>query len=55
MTSFFSSAIEEGENEDKKYDFGIDLSELRSDLPSDLREKEKEVSQGFILLPVSSV
>ncbi|KAF8360520.1 hypothetical protein PRIPAC_87443 [Pristionchus pacificus] len=48
MTSFFSSAIEEGENEDKKYDFGIDLSELRSDLPSDLREKEKEMDKELL-------
>ncbi|GMS84156.1 hypothetical protein PENTCL1PPCAC_6331 [Pristionchus entomophagus] len=48
MTSFFSSTIDEGENEEKKYDFGIDLSELRRDLPSDLREKEKEVDKEIL-------
>ncbi|GMT14509.1 hypothetical protein PFISCL1PPCAC_5806 [Pristionchus fissidentatus] len=49
MTSFFSSTTVEGENEEKKYyDLGIDLSELRRDLPSDLREKEKEVDKEIL-------
>ncbi|GMR36378.1 hypothetical protein PMAYCL1PPCAC_06573 [Pristionchus mayeri] len=48
LTSFFSSNIEEGDNEEKKNDLGIDLSELRRDLPSDLREKEKEVDKEIL-------